>query len=377
MKYIKNGRIILPDGELTGKVLVFSGKIVDLIDENQIGQYGFGDVIDAEGDIVSPGLIDIHIHGYMGEDASDGSVEGLEKMSRELAKNGVTAFLPTTMTVSKQELESAFDSIRQLKDKEIGGACIIGVNAEGPYIAESRKGAQKADNILDPDAKFILENKDIIKITTVAPERDGAKEMIEEIKANSDIIVSIGHSDADFEQTKASFGYGVSHATHLFNAMNGLHHRKPGAVGAILSNDGVSCELIADMFHVDKGLYNLLYKAKANDLVLITDCTRAGGLPAGEYDLGGQKIIADDVVCRLEDGTVAGSILKLNKGVYNFRENTGLADWEVIKLASYNQAKILKDETRGSLEKGKRADITLFDDKYNVKRVFVGGKEIK
>lgn len=377
MKYIKNGKIIMPDGEITGKTLVFSGKIVDVIDEKDIGRYGFGDVIDAEGGIVSPGLIDIHIHGYMGEDASDGSKEGLLKMSSLLAKNGVTAYLPTTMTLPYPVLEKAFEVIGELKGKEENGAVILGANAEGPFIAESRKGAQSSDNIKSPDADFILKHKDVIKLTTVAPECDGAEQMIKEVKAKTDIVISAGHSDADCEIASKSFVWGISHTTHLFNAMSGLHHRAPGIPGAALSKDGVSCEIIADTFHVDPGLYPMLYNAKKDDLVLITDCTRAGGLENGEYTLGGQKIIADGIVCKLTDGTIAGSILKLNKGLYNFKKNTGLEDWKVIKLASYNPAKVLRDKERGSLEKGKRADIVIFDGDFNVKRVFVGGREIK
>ena len=152
MKYIKNGKIILPDSEVSGKVLVFSSEVIDIIDESEIGAYGFGDVVDANNGIVSPGLIDLHIHGYKGNDASDGDEKGLAEMAKDLVANGVTAFLPTTMTVEEKQLDKAFDVIRKLSKQSRGGAEILGVNAEGPFINPSKKGAQKAENIKTPDA---------------------------------------------------------------------------------------------------------------------------------------------------------------------------------------------------------------------------------
>lgn len=377
MKYIKNGRIIIPGGEIKGKVLVFSGNIVDIIDEKSIGEYGFGDVIDAEGGIVSPGLIDIHIHGNMGEDISDGNEDGLLKMSKSVVKTGVTAFLPTTMTLPISELEKSFDIVRKYKDKETGGAVVLGVNAEGPFIAPSKKGAQKAENIRKADAEFVIKNSDVIKLTTIAPEQDGALEQIKKIKENSDVIVSIGHSDANYGEAMEAFSVGVSHATHLFNAMTGLLHREPGTVGAVLTSDNVYCELIADTIHIHKALFKAVYELKKDKLILITDSTRAGGLGNGQYDLGGQMFTLTDGKCLLPDGTLAGSVLRLNDALRNFRDATGLENWQVIKLATLNPATELGDNTRGSLEKGKKADIVIFDDVFNVKKVFVSGREIK
>ena len=374
MKYIKNGRIIVPDGEIIGKALVFSGKIVDIIEEEDIGSYGFGEVYDAEGGIIAPGLIDLHIHGYMGEDSSDGIEKGLTDMSKAITKNGVTAWLPTTMTVPTEQLEKVFDIIRVLMKSECEGAQIVGVNAEGPFISPKYKGAQKEENIKNIDADFLIKNSDVIKLTTVAPETEGALEGIKKVKDNSNIVISIGHTSATFAQAMAGIEAGISHATHLFNAMTPLNHREPGTVGACLASD-VTCELIADTFHINPGLFSLIYKIKKDKLILITDCTRAGGLEDGEYDLGGQMLTKKGIECRLPDGTIAGSVLTLNKSLYNFKKHTGLSDCEVISLATAGPAKLIGDATRGTLENGKRADIVIFDNDYNVVKTFVGGKE--
>ncbi len=375
MKYIKNGKIIMPDGEITGKVLVFSNKIVDVIDEKRIGSYGFGNVYDAKGGIISPGLIDIHIHGYMGEDSSDGNEEGLCKIAKALTKNGVTAWLPTTMTVEYSQLEKVFDIVRGLKEKGVDGAQILGINAEGPFISPKYKGAQKEENIKKTDADFLIKHADIIRMTTVAPETDGAIEAIRKVKEKTDIVISIGHTSATYNQANEGMDAGISHATHLFNAMTPLNHREPGVVGACLTSKNITCELIADTFHIHPDLYNMVYNLKKDKLILITDCTRAGGLDDGEYDLGGQTFTKKGIECRLPDGTVAGSVLELNKALYNFKKHTGLQDYEVISLASYGPAKLIKDDTRGSLENGKNADIVIFDNDYNVINTFVNGRE--
>ena len=209
----------------------------------------------------------------------------------------------------------------------------------------------------------------------MAPETDGAVEAIKKVKENTDIVISIGHTAATFEQAKAGIEAGISHATHLFNAMTPLNHREPGTVGACLASDNVTCELIADTFHINPGLFSLVYKIKKDKLILITDCTRAGGLSDGEYDLGGQLLTKKGIECRLPDGTIAGSVLTLNKALYNFKKHTGLEDYEVISLATAGPAKLLGDTAIGSLEKGKRADIVIMDKEYNVVKTFIKGRE--
>ncbi len=374
MKYIKNGKIIMEYGIIENSVLSFDEKICGITDENSIPEDA--EVIDAMGGYVSPGLIDIHIHGYLGEDTSDGNAEGIFKMANGVMKNGVTSFCPTTMTVSMEEIEKALDVVRSLKgeSKKWQGAEILGVNLEGPFINPKRKGAQAEQHIKKPDAKFIIDNSDIICLTTIAPEMEGGYEAISEIRRKSHVVVSIGHTDADFEQTMSGIEAGATHITHLFNAQTPLHHRKPGVVGAALQT-GVTTELIADTFHVHKGLFQLLAQVKGDKLVLITDCTRAGGMPDGEYSLGGQPIFVKGVQCLLEDGTIAGSVLKLNNAVKNFRDNCDLPFWKVVSAASLAPAKAIgADKRKGSLEPGKDADIIITDNDFNIVKTIIGGE---
>lgn len=374
MKCIKGAELILPRETLTGKALLFEERIVGIVDESEIPAHA--EIIDATGCFVAPGLVDVHIHGYLGEDASDGIAEGIRKMAQGVMKNGVTTFLPTTMTVSMPEIERALDTVRGLQEesKSWRGAYLAGVNAEGPFINESKKGAQAGEHIKAPDADWILKNKDIIKLCTIAPEVAGGVEAIEKITQNSDVRVSVGHTDASFEQAMQAFGAGATQVTHLFNAQTGLHHRKPGVVGAALASDAYA-ELIADTFHVHPGLFSLVAKCKGDKLILITDCTRAGGMPDGEYTLGGQKIIVKGIQCLLEDGVIAGSVLKLNDAVKNFYKHSGLPLYEVVAAASLNPATAIGlEKTKGSIEVGKDADLIVTDRNFNVKKTILQGE---
>ena len=378
LTYVINGKIVLPDGVVCDKYLAFdeeSGKICGLVDKLPEN----ASVIDAKGNYIAPGLVDIHIHGYLGEDTSDAKPDGIRKMAYGVAQNGVTAFLPTTMTVEKEQIVAALNAVRSLKEesKSWGGAEILGVHAEGPFINPSKKGAQAEENILVPDADFIIENEDIIRIVTLAPEMDEGHKCIKKLAAESDVLVSMGHTDAKFEEAMSAAKDGVNHATHLFNAMSALAHRNPGVVGAALASDNVSAEIIADTFHINPGLYSIVAKVKGDKMVLITDCTRAGGMPDGEYDLGGQPIFLKGIECRLADGTIAGSVLKLNNAVRNVLEHTALPVHEVFNMASLNPAKAIKVDSRlGSLEEGKDADIIIADENINVIRTIKKGKTI-
>lgn len=374
MKYIINGKIVLPDSIIENRVLAFDDKIRGIIPTEQLPQDA--EIIDAEGGYVSPGLIDIHIHGYMGEDVSDGKPDGIRKMANGIMKNGVTSWCPTTMTVSTEEINAALDTVRSLKpeSKDWDGAEILGVNLEGPFINPKRKGAQLESSIKSPDAKFIIDNSDIILLATIAPEVDGGCEAIAGIRKNCDVKISIGHTDATFEEAIAGIDAGATHITHLFNAQTPLHHRNPGVVGAALLKD-VTTELICDTFHVHKGLFELIFGIKGEKLVLITDCMRAGGLNDGEFTLGGQKVVVNGIKCLLEDGTIAGSVLKLNLAVKNLRDNTNMPLWNVVSAATLNPAKAIGvDDRKGSLENGKDADIIITDDDFNIIKTIIGGK---
>ena len=374
MKYIKNAKIILKDRIVEGKALAYSDKIEAITCECAIPEGA--EVIDAKGAYVAPGFIDIHIHGYLGEDASDGSAEGIRKMAEGIAKNGVTSWLPTTMTVSKAELEKAFEVISSLMEesKTWNGATILGVNAEGPYINPKKKGAQAEEHILKPEASFFKKYASLIKIATLAPEMDENLSCIRELARDTDILLSMGHTDATYEQAIKAIQNGVKHITHLFNAQTALQHRNPGVVGAALSTD-VTAELICDTFHIHKGLFSLVAAAKGDKLVLITDCTRGGGMPDGEYTLGGQKIYVKGIECKLEDGTIAGSVLKMNDAVYNVLNNTTLSVPQVVAAASLAPAKAIGvDKTKGSIEVGKDADLIIADENFRIKKTIIGGE---
>ena len=373
MRYIVNGSIILKDKILENSAIGFDGKICEIIDANEVPEGA--EIIDAKGGFVAPGLVDVHIHGYLGEDTSDGSAEGIRKMACGIVKNGVTSWCPTTMTVSMDEINGALDVVRSLKEesKTWDGAEILGVNLEGPFINPKKKGAQAEAHIKAPDADFVIKNSDIISLATMAPEMDGGCEAIKKIKENCNVRVSVGHTDATFEETLSGIDAGATHITHLFNAQTPLHHRNPGVVGAALLRD-VYTELICDTFHVHKGLFELIAKIKGDKLVLITDCTRAGGMPDGEYTLGGQKIIVNGIECLLEDGTIAGSVLKLNNAVKNVYKNTEMPLWQIVAAASLNPAKAIGvDDRKGSIEVGKDADIIITDYEFNIMKTIIGG----
>ncbi|MBR3933502.1 MAG: N-acetylglucosamine-6-phosphate deacetylase [Clostridia bacterium] len=374
MKCIINGKVILKDKVAENLAVIFDEKIQKIADIGEINTSEY-EVIDAKGNYVAPGLVDMHIHGFLGADVSDGDAEGIKTMAQGIIKNGVTAWCPTTMTVSKAEIEKAFDSVREVKNSgEYYGSRILGVNSEGPFINPSKKGAQAEEHILKPDADFIINNADIVKLFTVAPEVDGALECIEKVKTNSNVLISMGHTNAGYEEAIEGVKKGVRHTTHLFNAMTALSHRSPGVVGAALASDDVSCELIADTFHVNSGLFGLVYKLKGNKLCLITDCIRAGGMEDGDYTLGGQPVHKEGIKCLMPDGTIAGSVLNLNVAVRNLFENTDLPIYEAVNCASlYPAAALGEDKEIGSLEEGKRADIIIVDEKINVINTILGG----
>lgn len=376
MNAIINGKIILENKVLEGHIIVYEERIIDIIPEEKFDvQDKSLNIIDAKGNFVSPGFIDIHIHGSKGHDTMDGELEAINIISETILKNGVTSFLPTTMTMDLDSIYKALDTIKKsMTYDKLKGAKVLGAHMEGPFISPKYKGAQKADYIIKPDYKLIEEYMDIIKIITYAPEEDENFNFLENVLKNKDTTLSIGHTDGTYEDAQDAIKKGVSHSTHMFNAMTHLHHRKPGVVGAIMDSD-VSTEIIADNIHLHKAIYNIAYKLKGPDkLVLITDAMRAACLKCGNYDLGGQEVTVKDNAARLKDGTLAGSVLKLNKAVKNIYESTNLPIYECVKLASLNPSKVINiNNERGSLEKNKYADIIIFDEQINIINAIVEG----
>lgn len=362
MKCIINGKILLENRIVEDKILVFDKKIIDITDTLPSD----AEVIDADGKYVCPGLIDIHIHGNMGKDTMDATEEAITTIAKSIKRHGVTSFLPTTMTMGEGDIYKSLDVVESLMNKELDGAEVLGVHLEGPFINESYKGAQNGKFIVGPSYDFIEKYKDVIKVITYAPEKDTNLEFTKNIKANTDIVLSIGHSKAKYEEAINAIDVGAQNITHMFNAMTGLNHRDPGIVGAALTSN-VYCEIIADEIHITKNLFQFILDNKGEDkIILVTDSIEAGGLEDGEYSLGGQKVIVKDNQARLESGNLAGSVMPMNKMVYNFMNNTNLDINKAIKLASLNPAKSLKiDNKKGSIEIGKDADIAIFDENIN------------
>ena len=363
MKAIINGKILTKDKILENKVLLFDKEIVDICDEIDNENV---EIIDAKNLYISPGLIDIHIHGSNNYDTMDKTDIAVEEIAKSIAKTGVTSFLPTTMTMSKDNIYNALDNIRHSMNKNYGGAQVLGAHLEGPFINSKYKGAQSDKYILQPNFSFIKNYTDVIKIISYSPETDVNLQFTKKIKENSNIILSIAHTNATYDESIRAIENGVSHITHLFNAMTPLNHRELGVVGAALTSN-VYCEIICDNIHINSNLYQFVLKNKGKDkVILITDSMRAGCMPNGKYDLGGQEVFVNNGVARLSSGNLAGSVLTLNKAVYNFMKNTNLTINEAINLASINPAKSINiSDTKGSLEINKDADISLFDEEMN------------
>lgn len=373
MKYIKGADIITETQVLENHVLGFDTQFHDIIPSDKIDLTGV-DVIDGEGLFVAPGLIDMHIHGCGGKDTMDGTNDALKVISASIVKNGVTSFLATTMTMARDKISRSLCHIGKMMKEELPGAQLIGAHLEGPFISPEFKGAQNLEYIIDADWQLIEPYRDIIKIVTLAPERQGAMELIEKLK-EGDIIASMGHTAASYEEAIAGIDAGISHCTHLFNAMTGIHHRKPGAVPAALSGN-IYCELLADKIHIHYGLFEFARKAIGVDrIVLITDCMEAGGMGEGIYNLGGQRVFVNKGEARLTDGALAGSVAALNQCLYNFYKHTNTKLQDVFKMASLNPAVELNiADHKGSITSGKDADFILIDRDFNVKSTYIGGR---
>ncbi len=381
MKAIVNGKVILKNSIMNDGVVLFDKRIKHIMTAEEFTKYikdnkNKIEIVDANGNYISPGFIDIHIHGAGGCDTMDASLTAIETIADTIAKSGVTSFFPTTMTMSKEKIYKALNTVKEYMNSNYDTSKVIGVHMEGPFISETYKGAQKADYIIEPDIEMIKEYLDIIKVITYAPETDKNNVFINYFK-NQKTILSIGHSNATYEEAFEATEKGVYHFTHLFNAMSPFNHRKPGVVGAAFKSDAY-VELIADTIHVNPAIYEMLIKLKGKEkILLITDSMRAGGMKDGLYELGGQNVYVKDNSARLEEGTLAGSILTLNKAVKNMYENTNLSIFEAVNMASLNQATELNiDSLKGSIEEGKDADIIVFDENFDVKITFSEGNQI-
>ncbi len=363
---IKNGLVYQEDKTFAKKDLyIEDGKIVAGLEEVKDRTE-----VDAEGLYVLPGLVDIHSHGAVGCDFSDGDLEGLKKILAYEHSCGVTSYCPTSMTIDTDELRKIFKSMGDFEEGP-GMAHVAGINMEGPFLDVNKKGAHLAEFILAPDVEFFREcdaasgNK--IRLVTLAPNVEGAFGFIEELR--DEVVISLGHTGADYETAKAALEAGANHVTHLCNAMLPLEHRKPGLIGAASEDEDCYPELISDGIHVHESMVRAVFKMFPGRVVLISDSMRATGMANGTYDLGGQQVTVNGKLATLASGTIAGSATNL----YDCMRTAisfGIPKEEAIAAATMNPAKSIGmyDEI-GSLTPGKRADVVLADQDLKLVKV--------
>ncbi|MFD2116516.1 N-acetylglucosamine-6-phosphate deacetylase [Paenibacillus yanchengensis] len=386
---INNVRIVTETSTIYGAVVVELGKIANIIPASSKEYHLLTEniqqiaTIDGQNGLLMAGFIDVHVHGGNGGDFMNADHASYDAITSFHAAHGTTKMLATTMTASKEAIEAVLAAVTSYRQNqqtnEQSGATIIGVHLEGPFISEKWPGAQNPAYIQPPTkawlAEWIDKWPDQIKLLTLAPEKEEAAPLINWL-ANQQIITACGHTDALYSDIQSAADAGLTHAVHTFNAMKGLHHREPGTLGAVLTDDRIYCEIIADGEHVHRAAIDLLLRAKPIDkLILITDAIEAAGMVDGNYQLGGLAVTVKDGVARLtEGGALAGSSLTMNKAVQYLANNSSLALHEISQLASKNAARQLGiDHTTGSISIGKQADLVWLDDNFQVQSTWTNG----
>ena len=369
---LKNGYVFTESGIFQKTDLTFEETI------QRIGSAGEEDGArseDCTGLYVVPGLVDLHTHGAIGEDASDGSEEGLTKLSRYYAENGITSWCPTTMTVKEEELAAAMKAIRNFRTS---GARCVGIHLEGPFISYEKRGAQNAENLRLPDLETVKRLDRLsggqIRLITAAPELVGGFEFIRQ--AASDYTVSVGHTAAGYETAVSAFRAGASHVTHLFNGMNPMLSREPGVLGAAYDS-GAVVELICDGLHVHPSFVRMIYRLFEGRVAMISDSLRCTGMPDGEYMLGGQKIIVKERRAMLSDErTLAGSSINLMEALRRVVSFGIPLEKALLSATAVPAGELRLQDQIGVLKAGAFADIAVLDRKLNLRDVYVGGRRL-
>ncbi len=367
----KNAVIFQGDAFVHGSFRVEDGRFTEIMTSVPAE-----DGVDLEGAHVIPGLIDVHNHGNSGADFSDGDYDGLVKMAKFLAGKGITSFAPANMTLPYEVLEKAFaTAVRLHREQPAGCARLMGIQMEGPFFCEKKKGAQNGAYLRNPDFdafKKLYDNcHGLIRIVDLAPELPGSVEFTQ--KASALCTVSVAHTDANYEEAKAVFEAGATHLTHLYNAMPSIHHRKPGVIGAASENEHVTAELICDGQHVHPSAIRMAFRLFPGRICLISDALRCTGMPDGKYEFGGQDMFLKDNIGRLADGTIAGSVADLYTCMRNVI-SFGISREEAVRAATIIPARQLhRDGEIGSIEVGKLADFVVCDGDLQRKAVYMGG----
>ncbi len=370
MKGFKNALVYVQDkGVIKTNLGIENGKITYIGDDASV----ITDALPyAEGQVIVAGFIDEHIHGAAGADAMDGTVAALSTIANAVASEGTTCFLATTMTQSPENITKAMNAVNEyISLNQKTGAKVLGVHLEGPFISVKHIGAQPLEFVAKPEIevfdKYNTASGNNIKIVSMSPESEGADKLIAHLNSLG-VIVSAGHTDAGYEDIKKAINQGLSNITHTYNAQKGLHHREIGTVGSAMLFDSLNCEAICDTIHLSIPAIKLLIKNKPHDkFTLITDSMRAKHLQDGISELGGQKVIVKNGEARLENGALAGSILKMNDAVKNLVEKCGVAFTDAIDYATVNPAKNLKIfDTVGSIAIAKNADFAVLNKDFSV-----------
>lgn len=348
-----------------------NGKIASL------GDVSSGDVFDADGLFVIPGFIDTHIHGCVGVEFASPD-EDFTKARSWLASEGVTAFAATVRALPIEDIIAAEKNILRESKRNTSGARVMGINLEGPYVSLTKTGVMNPPDIkCEPDTitELASVSDGMLKIMTFAPERENAREMVETAVKNG-VNISVGHTDATYDQTMCAINNGATRATHVFNAMRPFSHRETGVLGAVLTDDRVNCEMICDLVHLDEATIKIVYRLKEyKNITLISDTGYMSGLGDGEFIVGGRKRIVKDGICTI-DGRIAGSCVSMLAGARNLLK-MGIPLNEISVMASLNPAKALDaDKEIGSIEIGKYADLIVCDKELNIKAVFVNGEKV-
>jgi N-acetylglucosamine-6-phosphate deacetylase len=384
---ITNVRIVLPDSITHGSVLVQDGKIAGIVDPAAKAAVDT-EIFDGRGHYLAPGFIDLHNHGRLGADVMDCTEASMEKIARGQAEHGVTGFLAGAYTASWEKSLEALEFLAAYYGKAQDAApCTqsrcLGIYSESFFFSMEKRGAHDPhylrSSMKPEELDAVMEAAGpALKILALSPELPGAAEAIERL-TKAGIAVSAAHTNAVYTQAVAGINAGITLSTHTFNGMRGLHHQEPGILGAVLNDDRVSCELIADGIHLHGTILPLVYKLKGPDrIVLISDSVASSGLPDGNYEMEGRRLVVSQGAVRLEDGRLAGSCLSLDGAVRNMVNLGGASLPEAVRMASRNPARILGlGSQKGSIEPGKDADLVLFDDALQVQGAFIGGNLYK
>lgn len=377
---IKNVDICLEDKILKNYDLFVSNGIIKEFNLSNSKEYNAEQIIDGKGLMLSPGFIDIHMHGCMGVSIVRASCDELGKLSASLSRNGTTSFLATMGASDDETIKRQCTEIRRAMEIGPSGAQIIGIHLEGPYLSLEKRGAQNPSFIRKPDIKEIKKYIELsgnsIKLVTVAPEEDRDFEFIKFL-SQMNIKVSIGHSNASFDIVNESAKYGLSHAVHTCNGMGAMNHKEPGTLGGVLYNDSITAEIIADGYHVHPGVIKIISRSKGIDnIVLVTDSTEFAGMNDGIYTTDdGEIVVSNHRVTLRETGGLAGSAIFLKDAVKNMVKFLGILLYDAVRMASLNPAKVISvDGNKGSIEAGKHADLIIIDNDLSVYLSMINGE---